>query len=347
MNNPIIVTWGAWYVWAHVVVSFMQSWYDVVILDDFSNSEESTITKISKIVWRFPDYYNVNLKNIDDIEKVFNYYDTVDGVVHLAWCAYASESCEKSFDYYDINVLWSINLFKVMKRFQVNKLIYSSSWFVYDPEKWNFANSELDDIKPYSPYATTKLIVENIIENMSKFHGINALSLRTFNPIWAHQSGLIWEDVFGMTHTLLYNILDNVINANGKLKIYWSDYNTPDGTAIRDFIDVMDLADWYLKSYKFLEQYIVDNKDHIQEWVNWVLNIWSWKWYSIRDIISKVEWLSTKKVNYEISPKRIWDVPANIADISRIKEFLSWTPTISIEQSIKNLWNFIDLNKKD
>lgn len=346
MNNPIIITWWAWYLWSHIVVWFMQAWYDVVILDNFSNSDESTIWKIAKIVWKFPDYYNANLKNIEDIEKVFNYYEKIDWVVHLGWCNSINDNMDYVFDYYDTNVLWSINLFKVMQRFKVKKLLYRSSGFIYDCDKWNFPHQETEPANPLSYMATTKFCVESIIKNLAKYFWINSLCLRNFNPIWVDPSGFIGENVFALQHTILYNIIENVIFARNKLKIYGTDYNTPDWTAIRDYVDVTDLANWYLKSYRFLENYIYENKDLI-EWVYGILNLWSWKWYSVKDLIAKVEAMSTKKVNYDIVPARHWDVWVCISDSSRASDFLDWKPTVSIENSIKNLWNFIEINKKD
>lgn len=348
MKKTIIITGWAWYLWSHVCVSFQNAWYDVVVIDNFSNSDEKTITNISKITWKYPDYYNADLRSVDELEKIFNFYDNLEWVVHLAWLSSISDSCENIYDYYENNVIWTLNFLNILEKRKIKNVIFGSTWFVYDQNLWNIQLKETDLIEPLSPLASTKLSIEYLLKNYSKYKWFNIICLRNFNTIWAHPSGLLGENIYWINNSLAFNVFAHVLSKKWKVKIYWNWYNTTDGSCVRDYVDVMDMADWYLKSFKFLLTYIIQNNSwNAKEWIYWVLNLWTWRGWTVRDVIQKIENLTKTRILTEVVDKRIWDSEYSRADITRAKEFIWWQPTISIDESLNNYRNFMKNNYKE
>ena len=337
MWKTILITWWAWYIWAHWVVAFEQAWYKTIIVDDFSNSKPTQLDGIKKILWYSPKFYKVDLKNKKELEKVFN-ENQIDGVIHFAWWKAVWESCEKPIEYFENNISGSINLFACMKKHNVKNLIFSSSATVYNQEifdKENFSwAKEIDPVwNTTNPYWTTKYIIEKILKDLSKFAKFNIVILRYFNPIWAHPTWYIWEDPNGIPNNLLPFIMKVATWELKELKVFWNDYNTEDGTWKRDYIDVNDLITWHLKAYKKLEQ--VEENGFFE-----VYNLWTWKSTSVLEMVKIAEKVTWKKISYKIAPRREWDLADVYCNPQKAEKELNWKANISLEESLKNAWKF-------
>jgi UDP-glucose 4-epimerase len=331
-KKTILITWWTGYIWSHAVVAFEQAWYKTVIVDNLYNSDITTLDWIEKIIWYKLDFYEVDLRDKDKLEKVFEKYN-FDWVIHFAWLKAVWESCEKPLNYFDNNIVWSIKLFECMEKFWVKNLIFSSSATVYDSKIFdskNFSWASEDDLvwNTINPYWTTKFLIEYILKDLSKFSSFNVMNLRYFNPIWAHPSWFIWEEPDWIPNNLLPFIMKVATGELEKLKVFWSDYNTIDWTWVRDYIDVVDLIEGHLKAY-----------EKIEKWFN-VYNLWVWEWVSVLEMIKKSEKITWNKINYEIVSRRDWDLAEVYCNPSKAKKELDWEVKTSLEDSLRNSWKF-------
>ncbi len=333
MKKTILITWWTGYIWSHWVVAFEQAWYKTVIIDNLSNSSISTLDWIEKILWYKPDFFEVDLRDIESMDTIFNKYN-FDWVVHFAWLKAVGESCDKPLEYFDNNIVWSLKLFELMNKYDVKNIIFSSSATVYDST--NFVNWKgvLENGITWNttnPYWTTKYLLEQILMDLSKFSWFKVMNLRYFNPIWAHNSGYLWEDPFGIPNNLLPYIMKV---ANGELKqlqIFGSDYDTIDGTWVRDYIDVVDLIDGHLKAYEKISG---------TEWFFKVYNLWVGKWVSVLEMLKESEQVTWKNIDYKLVDRRPGDVAQVFCDPSKALNELWWNSETSLENSLMNSWKF-------
>ena len=330
MKKTILITWWTGYIWSHWVVAFEQAGYETVIVDNLCNSSVATLDGIEKIIGYKPDFYNVDLRDKNALEEVFKKYD-FDWVIHFAGLKAVWESCEKPLEYFDNNIVWSLKLFEVMEDFWVKNIIFSSSATVYDSSnfwKWEGVNEKWITWNTTNPYWTTKFILEQILIDLSKFSWFNVMNLRYFNPIWAHESWFLWEDPEWIPNNLMPFIMKVAKWDLNELKVFWNDYNTIDGTWVRDYIDVVDLIEWHLKAY-----------ENISKWFN-TYNLWVGKWISVLEMIKKTEEIIWKKINYKIVDRRDWDLAEVYCNPEKSEKELWWKTKISLEESIKNSWRF-------
>jgi UDP-glucose 4-epimerase len=336
MKKIILITGWIWYIWSHWVVAFEQAWYKTVIIDNLYNSSIKTLNWIEKIIWYKPDFFELDLRNKKKLEEVFKKYN-FDWVLHLAWLKAVGESCEKPLEYFDNNIWWSILLFNLMKKYNVLNMVFSSSATVYDKVNKSPINESMLIWQTTNPYWTTKLLTEKILEDLSKFSDFNVINLRYFNPIWAHESWYIWEDPEWIPNNLLPYILKVARWDLKEVWVFWNDYDTIDGTWVRDYIDVVDLINGHLKAY-----------NNICRWFN-TYNLWVGRWVSVLEMINKTEKISWKKINYKILDRRNWDLWEVFCDASKAEIELWWKAKVSLENSLKNSWKFInkwEWNKK-
>lgn len=333
MNKKIIlVTWGLWYIGSHWVVAFEEAWYKTVIVDNLCNSSLDSLNWIENILWYSPDFYELDIRDLNSLEKIFERYD-FDWVLHFAWLKAVWESCKYPLKYFDNNLLWSINLFEMMEKYRVKNIVFSSSATVYNSNNkipfvewqktWNCLN----------PYWTTKFLTEEILRDLSKFSNFKVINLRYFNPIWAHKSSYIWENPDWRPNNLLPFIMKVATWELKELKIFWNDYDTIDGTWVRDYIDVVDLIEWHLKAYKLLGN--LDVKWYIED-----INLWVGKWTSVLEMLRVSEKICWKKINFVFSSRRDWDLPEFYCDPSKAKKLLNWEAKTKLEDSVENSWKF-------
>lgn len=331
----ILITWWLGYIGSHWVVAFEQSGYKTVIIDSLINSSISTIDWIQKILWYRPDFFEYDLRDKKSLETVFEKYN-FDWVVHFAWLKAVWESCEKPIKYFDNNLVWSIHLYEIMEKYNVKNIIFSSSATVYNPENTIPYNELQKTWVTSSPYGTTKFLTEKILEDLSKFSWFRVVNLRYFNPIWAHESWFIWEDPNWIPNNLLPYIMKVVAWELPELKIFGNDYDTKDGTWVRDYIDVADLIQWHLKAYESIK--------NDSEWFFKIYNLWSWIWTSVLEIINiseKVTWIT---IPYSFVDRRMWDISEFYCNPDKVYKELWWKTKINLEKSISNGWNFINKN---
>lgn len=324
-SKNVLVTGGLGYIGSHTVVKLIENGYNPLIIDNLSNSDTSVLKAIEKITGKNPYFLSGDLRdpkkqnNVSYILKNFN----VHSVIHFAAHKSVSESVDNPLMYYDNNVTSTIKLLKYMKEYGVKNIVFSSSCTVYgQPDKYPV--NELTPLKPTcSPYGETKSMCEKILKDSSK-EGLNVISLRYFNPIGAHESGLIYEKPKGVPENLMPYITGVVERKYPFLKVFGNDYNTKDGTAVRDYIDINDLAEAHVKSLD-----IIDGIGHD------VINVGSGDGCSVMEIIKAFE-DEGHNVPYEIHPRRNGDIEKIYGDISKAKNIMNWEPKKTIQDSVKS-----------
>lgn len=348
-KNKILITWWLGYIWSHISTVFIEAWYDIIIVDNLSNSHESTLEWIKNITWKCPKFYELDLRNFSDLDAVFEKNkNDIALVIHLAAKKWVGESCQDPFLYYDHNILWTINLLKVMNKHHINQIIFSSSATVYDSENLLPPFSEIDKTKTTNPYWTTKLIIENLLRDMVTQKWFSAITLRYFNPIWAHPSHIIWENPKWIPTNLVPFLLKVAKWEIEKLNIFWNDYNTEDWTCIRDYIHVMDVAEAHYSAAKYLFNRIEINETSEMYTTNPIFeicNIWTWYWKSVYEIIQIVETITDTKINYEIVDRRPGDVAISLANPLKAKQLLNREAKRTVVQWIEDARIYLNQEK--
>ncbi|MDD3793700.1 MAG: UDP-glucose 4-epimerase GalE [Candidatus Gracilibacteria bacterium] len=343
-QKTILITGGIGYIGSHAVIAFEQTGYKTVIIDNLDNSCLSTYRNIGEILGYKPDFYEVDLRNKEKLEEVFKKY-SFDGVLHFAGLKAVGESCEKPLHYFDNNLVGSLRLFELMQSYNVKNIIFSSSATVYDsnrsiptfPPKGErsfngFSENDLTG-NTSNPYGTTKFLIENILNDLSKFASFNVINLRYFNPIGAHPSGLIGENPDGLPNNLSPFIMKVASGELPYLNVFGDDYETIDGSGVRDYIDVVDLIDGHLKAYELLEN--LDFSGFIDNF-----NLGTGKGVSVFEMIQESKNATGKDIPFKIAPRRNGDLASVYCNPSKSKNILEWTAKTSLQDSLKNAWKF-------
>jgi len=325
----ILVTGGAGYIGSHTVVLLVQAGYEVVIFDNFSNASRESIRRVEKIVGQSLTVVEGDIRSREDLEEVFSQHK-IDSVIHFAGLKAVGESVEQPLRYYDNNVTGTIVLCEVMAKHNCKSIIFSSSATVYgDP-----ATTPILESFPTSatnPYGRSKLFIEEILRDL--YVADNAwkiVLLRYFNPVGAHESGTIGEDPNGIPNNLMPFIAQTAVGKRDILSVFGGDYDTKDGTGVRDYIHVVDLAQGHLNA---LER--IDTFNDVM-----TINLGTGKGYSVLEMVSAFEKASGKKVPYKIVERRAGDIATCFADPSYAKEVLEWEATRGIEQMCKDGWRW-------
>lgn len=327
----ILVTGGNGYIGSHTCVELLNNGYEVVILDNFSNSKRENLSKIKQITGKDFTFYEGNMIDEGILDKIFT-ENKIDAVIDFAAYKAVGESVEKPIEYYTNNVSTVLVLLSAMKKYNVKKLVFSSSATVYgDPEVLPIT----EDCKTgntTNPYGTSKLFVEQILKDLYKSDNTFDIAiLRYFNPIGAHSSGLIGEEPNGIPANLLPYVSKV---ASGKLEclsVFGNDYDTKDGTGVRDYIHVVDLAIGHIKALEKL------NKEGRGLFI---YNLATGTGYSVLDIINTFEKVNNVKVNYKIVNRRPGDIAACYSDPTKAKEELGFVATKTLEDMCRDLWNY-------
>lgn len=327
----ILVTGGNGYIGSHTCVELLNNGYEVVILDNFSNSKRENLSKIKQITGKDFTFYEGNMIDEDILDKIFT-ENKIDAVIDFAAYKAVGESVEKPVEYYTNNVSTVLVLLSAMKKYNVKKLVFSSSATVYgDPEVLPIT----EDCKTgntTNPYGTSKLFVEQILKDLYKSDNTFDIAiLRYFNPIGAHSSGLIGEEPNGIPANLLPYVSKV---ASGKLEclsVFGNDYDTKDGTGVRDYIHVVDLAIGHIKA---LEKLNKEGKGLF------IYNLATGTGYSVLDIINTFEKVNNVKVNYKIVNRRPGDIAACYSDPTKAKEELGFVATKTLEDMCRDIWNY-------
>lgn len=340
-NKKILITGGLGYIGAHTTVLFMQAGYDVVILDNLSNAhKESVLTAIKELTGKEPPFYEGDIRNYDYLDNLFS-KEEIDWVIHFAAKKAVGESCYDPFLYYDNNIIGSINLLKVMNKHQVKKLIFSSSATVYDTEKNIPPFTETDRLSTTNPYGTTKLVIEKLLYDMALHKGFSAICLRYFNPIGAHSSGLLWENPKGIPTNLVPFLMKVAKKEIEQITIFGGNYITPDGTCIRDYIHVEDVAQAHLQAFDYIQKYIQQSSE-VENWLpNFfeAFNIGTGTWKSVKEMLAITESIVWEPIAHTIGERREGDVAISVANPSKAKKMLWREPQKTIITAVEDARN--------
>ena len=329
----VLLTGGAGYIGSHISVELLNQGKNIIIIDDFSNSSPAVLENIKDITGREFKSYEFNLLDEKKLEQVFK-ENTISSVIHLAGFKAVGESVEKPIDYYYNNLTNTLILLKVMKKYNCKKIVFSSSATVYGTPKTVPITEEFP-LSTTNPYGTTKLMIERILQDVyTSDNTMRIAILRYFNPIGAHESGKIGEKPDGIPNNLMPYI---TYVASGKLKclnVFGNDYPTHDGTGVRDYIHVVDLAKGHLKALEKIEN---NNGIH-------VYNLGTGKGYSVLDLVHSFEKVNNIKIDYKIVERRPGDIAECYANPNKAKDELNWVATKSLEDMCRDSWNFAKNN---
>jgi len=335
----ILVTGGAGFIGSHTVVELTNAGFDVVIVDNFSNSDQSVLQGIRKTLGFPVTFYHRDCNDVSALEEIIQ-KERIEGVIHFAAFKSVGESVEKPLKYYSNNVVSTINLLETMLRNKVTNLVFSSSCTVYgQPDK--IPVNEATPRKPAtSPYGNTKAICEDIIrDTVASKVPIKAISLRYFNPIGAHDSALIGELPRGVPNNLVPFISQTAAGIRKKLTLFGNDYNTFDGTCMRDFIHVVDLAKAHVSALNLLRK---QKNDNFYD----VFNIGTGRGNTVLELIETFERVNNVKVNYEIGTRREGDIEKIFGDVNKANEIMNWRAEYTLEDSLQDAWRWeLELKK--
>jgi UDP-glucose 4-epimerase len=332
-SKKILVTGGTGFIGSHTVVELQQHGYDVVIVDNLSNSTIEVLDNIAKISGVMPAFEQFDLADAKLTADFLQRHSDIDGIIHFAAFKAVGESMGKPLHYYRNNVQSLINLLEGMKNNGITNLVFSSSCTVYgQPDE--LPVTEKAPIKPaWSPYGNTKQMCEDILKFTTLAHPIHAIALRYFNPIGAHHTSLIGELPLGVPNNLVPFITQTAIGQRACLSVFGDDYSTPDGTAVRDYIHVVDIA----KAHVVAVERMLNGKCKLDLEI---FNLGTGIGYSVMDVINSFEKVSGEKLNYKIVPRRPGDVEMVWADTRFANEELGWKAEKNVDEMMLSSWNW-------
>lgn len=331
-TKKILVTGGAGYIGSHTVVELVRAGYDPVILDNFSNSEKFIIARVRKITGRNVRFYAGDCVSSGDVAKVFKKEGRFHGVIHFAALKAVEESVEQPLRYYRNNLGGMLTMLESLGKYNVPHFVFSSSCTVYGKPDKLPVREDAPLKKSESPYGETKKIAERMLETYVRGNvPVKAISLRYFNPIGAHSSALIGELPIGSPKNLVPFVTQTAAGVRKKLRVFGDNYATPDGTCIRDYIHVVDLAAAHVRALKYLEK-------KRERTLYDVFNIGTGRGNSVLEIIKTFEKVTGVKVPYEIAPRRDGDIDKIYAAAGKAKKELGWSARLSLEDSLRSSW---------
>ena len=333
----ILVTGGAGFIGSHTSVELLNAGREIVIIDNFSNSKPEVLDNIKKITGKDFKFYNINYLDRKELEKVFE-ENKIEAVLNFAGYKAVGESVKKPLEYYENNISGALVLLETMKKYGVKKFIFSSSATVYgEPERIPIT----EDCKiggTTNPYGTTKLFIEQILQDLYKSDNTWDIAiLRYFNPVGAHESGLIGEEPQGIPNNLMPYIVRVASGELEQLSVFGNDYDTPDGTGVRDYIHVVDLAKGHLKALEKLEK---------EQQGIYIYNLGTGIGYSVLDMVKAFEEATGKKVNYKIAPRRVGDIAMCYSNPEKAKKELNWETTKTLKDMCQDSWRYIQNQNK-
>jgi UDP-glucose 4-epimerase len=325
----ILVTGGAGYIGSHTVILLKEMGHDIIIFDNLSNASKEAILRVESIVGESIPFVQGDIRNKDDLSSVFEQY-SIDAVIHFAGLKAVGESVSLPLKYYDNNIVGTITLCEVMAKYQCKSIVFSSSATVYGdphttPIKEDFPTSATN------PYGRSKLFIEEILRDIYVSDNTwNIVLLRYFNPVGSHPSGSIGEDPLGLPNNLMPYIAQTAVGKLKTLNIFGDDYDTIDGTGVRDYIHVMDLAMGHVKAIEKISQFTEVM----------TINLGTGNGYSVLEMVKNFEQASGKKVPYTIVPRRAGDIATCYADPSYAKEILDWEAKKDVYSMCKDSWRW-------
>ncbi|MFA8435945.1 MAG: UDP-glucose 4-epimerase GalE [Marinifilaceae bacterium] len=341
MKKQILVTGGTGYIGSHTVVELQNSGYEVVIVDNLSNSKIEVLDGIESITGIRPEFENFDLTDKNKVQNFFTKYNKVEAIIHFAASKAVGESVEQPLLYYQNNLVSLLNILEAMKQFTVPNLVFSSSCTVYgQPEKLP-VTEQTPRQEAESPYGNTKAIAEDIIRDSIKAYGeLKGIALRYFNPIGAHASAKIGELPLGVPNNLIPFLTQTVAGIRPELSVFGNDYNTPDGSCIRDYIHVVDLAKAHVVA---IERLLEDKHKNRFEY----FNVGTGKGVSVLEIINAFERATGEKVPHKIVERRAGDIEQIYADTNFANQELGWKAESTLEETLLSAWKWQENLKEE
>lgn len=328
----ILVTGGAGFIGSHTAVELLNSGKDIVIVDNFSNSKPKALEAIKKITGKDFKFYEINYLEREKLEKVFE-ENKIESVINFAGYKSVGESVAKPLEYYENNVSGCIILLETMKKYNVKKFVFSSSATVYGDPKVVPITEDCQVGGTTNPYGTSKLFIEKILSDLYKSDNTwDICILRYFNPVGSHESGLIGEEPQGIPNNLMPYVARVATGELKELSVFGDDYNTPDGTGVRDYIHVVDLAKGHIYALNKLEK---EGKG------SYIYNLGTGVGYSVLDMVKSFEETTGKKIPYKIVDRRPGDIATCYSDPHKAQEELGWTAEKGIKDMCKDSWNYM------
>ena len=330
----ILVTGGAGYIGSHTVVELQNSGYDVVVCDNLSNSSKTSLERVKMITGKDVPFYLADIRDRDAMNNIFE-KEQIDSVIHFAGLKAVGESVAKPWEYYDNNVTGTLTLIDVMRKHNVKNIIFSSSATVYGIPEYSPITEDFPKGQCMHPYGWTKSMLEQILTDMHTSDPCwNVVILRYFNPIGAHKSGLIGEDPSGIPNNLMPYVTQVAVGKRPELGVFGNDYDTHDGTGVRDYIHVVDLAVGHVKALR-----MIDEKAGLK-----VYNLGTGTGYSVLDIVHNFEDATGVAVHYSIKPRRPGDIDIYYASPVKAKEELGWVAENGVREMCEDSWRWQKMN---
>ena len=333
MKN-ILLAGGAGYIGSHTAVELLNSGYNVIVVDNFANSCPESIKRVEKITGKSIKLYEADVKDKAKLEEIFT-ENKIDAVIHFAGLKAVGESVKMPVEYYRNNIDTTLSLLETMKKFNVSNIIFSSSATVYGEDNKVPYTEEMKRGTCTNPYGWTKVMMEQILEDTAKANpDMSVILLRYFNPIGAHESGMIGEDPQGIPNNLMPYVAQVAVGRREKLTIYGNDYPTPDGTCRRDYIHVVDLAKGHVKAidYAFTSKGVE------------IFNLGTGNPYSVTEIVTTFEKVNNIKIKYEYGKRRAGDLPESYANADKAYKVLGWKTEKTLDDMCKDLWRWQSMN---
>lgn len=329
----VLVTGGVGYIGSHTTIELIQEDKNVIIVDNLSNSNAIVLDRIEDITGVKPKFYELDVQNREKLEVVFK-ENNIDSVIHFAASKAVGESIEKPLEYYSNNIKNTLVLLETMRKYNVKNFVFSSSATVYgDPQTCPIV--EDFPLSATNPYGQTKLMIENMLRDICKADkSLNVAILRYFNPVGAHKSGKIGEEPNGIPNNLMPYITKVAIGQLKELSVFGDDYNTPDGTGVRDYIHVVDLALGHIKAL-----YKLESKPGLVTY-----NLGTGKGYSVLEMVKAFSKVSGRYIAYKIAPRRPGDIAMCYADASKAKKELGWEAKYNLDEMCEDSWRWQSLN---
>ena len=332
----ILLPGGAGFIGSHTAVELLNTGREIIIIDNFSNSKPQVLEAIKKITGKDFKFYEIDYMDREKLEKVFE-ENEIEAVMNFAGYKAVGESVQKPIEYYTNNISGALVVLDTMRKYNCKKFIFSSSATVYGDPEIIPITEECKTGGTTNPYGTTKLFIEQILKDIYKSDNTwDICILRYFNPVGAHESGLIGEEPQGIPNNLMPYIARVAVGTLKELSVFGNDYDTPDGTGVRDYIHVIDLAKGHVKALEKLEK---------EEKGLYIYNLGTGKGYSVLDMVKAFEKATGKKVPYKIAPRRAGDIATCYADPKKAKEELGWQAEKTLEDMCLDSWNYIQKNK--
>lgn len=334
MKNKILVTGGAGYIGSHTVVALHEAGYLPVIVDNFSNSAKSVMQGLEKITGKNFPLYEIDCNDKKAMQEVFEKEENIQGVIHFAAYKAVGESVAEPLKYYQNNIVSLLVLLELMEQYKVHNLVFSSSCTVYgQPDE--LPVTEKTPVKPAnSPYGRTKQMCEDILSDLAvSKSAVRSVALRYFNPVGAHESALIGELPNGVPNNLVPFVTQTAAGIRKQITVFGNDYNTPDGTCIRDYIHVVDLANAHIKAFEYLSK--ISETSFYD-----TINIGTGKGNTVLEVIKTFEKVSGEKLNYQIGERRAGDVEQVYANVDKANRELNWHTKYDLERSMADSWRW-------